>query len=357
MPATVASFKIDFYQFLAADGRLIGDDVPDLATDFDELISMYRTMVLTRTFDKKAIALQRTGKLGTYASCLGHEAAHIAMGSAMRPEDCFAPMYREYGAQFCRGVTMSEVLLYWGGDERGNDFSVPRHDFAWCVPIATQCLHAAGAALAYKLRGEKRVAVTLVGDGGSSKGDFLEAINAASAFNLPMVLVIMNNQWAISVPRSKQNTAKTLAQKGVAGGLPSIQVDGNDVIASRWAMQNAIEQAREGHGPTVIEMITYRLSDHTTADDASRYRPDAEVEAAWKHEPLKRLRIYLREQGVWDDNKEMALLEDVAKQVEEAVAEYQSAGTPEIETMFDYMFENMPPSLEAQRDAAVKESA
>jgi pyruvate dehydrogenase E1 component alpha subunit len=146
MPATVASFKIDYYQFLAPDGRLISDEVPELARDFDELTRLYRIMVATRVFDKKAVALQRTGKLGTYASCLGHEAAHVAMGSAMREEDCFAPMYREYGAQFCRGVKMSEVLLYWGGDERGNDFAGPKHDFAWSVPIATQCLHAAGAA-------------------------------------------------------------------------------------------------------------------------------------------------------------------------------------------------------------------
>ncbi len=356
MPATVASFKIDFYQYLAADGRLVGDDVPPLARDFDELERLYRIMVATRAFDKKAVALQRTGKLGTYASCLGHEAAHVAIGSAMREEDCFAPMYREYGAQFCRGVKMSEVLLYWGGDERGNDFSGPAHDFAWCVPIATQCLHAAGAALAYKLRGEPRVAVSVVGDGGSSKGDFLEAINAASAFSLPLVLVIVNNQWAISVPRRKQNTAKTLAQKGIAGGLPSVQVDGNDVIACRWAMEEAIEQAREGQGPTVIEMITYRLSDHTTADDASRYRSSDEVEAAWQQEPIKRLREYLRTEGGWTDEKELELLDDVAAQVEKAVADYQSAGTPPISSMFDYMFANLPAELEAQREAAMREA-
>ena len=139
MPATIASFKIDYHQFLAPDGRLISDqDLPALATDFDQLLALYRVMVNTRTFDKKAIALQRTGKLGTYASCLGHEATHVAIGSAMKEEDCFAPMYREYGAQFCRGVRMSEVLLYWGGDERGSDFSGPPHDIGWCVPIATQ---------------------------------------------------------------------------------------------------------------------------------------------------------------------------------------------------------------------------
>ena len=356
MPATVASFKIDYYQFLSPDGRLISDDVPPLATDFEELVRLYRLMVATRVFDKKAVALQRTGKLGTYASSLGHEASHVAIGSAMREEDCLAPMYREYGAQFCRGVRMSEVLLYWGGDERGNDFSGPAHDFAWCVPIATQCLHAAGAALAYKLRGEQRVAVSIVGDGGSSKGDFLEAINAASAYNLPMVLVIVNNQWAISVPRSKQNTAKTLAQKGIGGGLPSIQVDGNDVIASRWAMENAIEQARAGNGPTVIELITYRLSDHTTADDATRYRDDAEVEAAWKREPITRLRTYLEAQGAWSEEQEQALLEEVAQQVADEVEAYQAVGKPTMESMFDYMYGDMPADLAAQRDRAIEEA-
>ncbi len=355
MPATVASFKIDFYQFLSPDGRLISDDVPPLATDWDELRSLYRLMVTTRVFDKKAIALQRTGKMGTYASCLGHEAAHISMGSAMRPEDCYAPSYREYGAQFCRGVKMSEVLLYWGGDERGSDFSGPRHDFAWSVPIATQCMHAAGAALAFKLRGEQRVAVSQVGDGGSSKGDFLEAINAASAFQLPLVLVIINNQWAISVPRSKQNSAKTLAQKGIAGGLPSIQVDGNDIIACRWAMENAIEQAREGGGPTIIEMITYRLTDHTTADDARRYRDEEEVKNAWQMEPIKRLRTYLKDQGVWDDKKELELLEQAGQEVAAAVEEYLATDDQGIESMFDYMFENMPAELAAQRARALEE--
>lgn len=355
MPATVASFKIDFYQFLSADGRLVGDDVPPIARDFEELRKLYRLMVHTRTFDKKAIALQRTGKLGTYASCLGHEAVHLAIGSAMREEDCFAPMYREYGAQFVRGVKMSDVLNYWGGDERGSDFSGPKHDFAWCVPIATQCLHAAGAALAYKLRGEPRVAVSVVGDGGSSKGDFLEAINAASAFDLPLVLVIVNNQWAISVPRSKQNHAKTLAQKGLGAGLPSLQADGNDIIAARWVMEEAIEQARSGGGATVVEMITYRLSDHTTADDATRYRDSDEVDAAWKQEPIMRLRNYLVAEGEWDDERETALEAEAVEAVNAAVEEYLNLGKPPIESMFDYMYAELPHDLAAQRARALEE--
>jgi pyruvate dehydrogenase E1 component alpha subunit len=356
MPATIASFKIDYHQFLSPDGRLISEeDAPAMARDFDQLLDLYRIMVQTRAFDKKAIALQRTGKLGTYASCLGHEAAHVAIGSAMREEDCFAPMYREYGAQFCRGVRMSEVLLYWGGDERGNDFSGPPHDFAWCVPIATQCLHAAGAAMAFKLRGERRAAVTVVGDGGSSKGDAMEAMNAASAFDLPLVIVIMNNQWAISVPRSKQNHAKTLAQKGIAAGLPAVQVDGNDLIACRWAMEQALERARAGKGATVIEMITYRLSDHTTADDATRYRDQEEVEEAWKLEPIGRLRRYLIDQGAWSDEQEQALILEAATLVESEVADYLATGKPSIESMFDYMYAELPHDLARQRKRALEE--
>ena len=355
MSSTVASFKIDYFQFLDESGQLVGEQQPPIAHDLNKLTELYRLMVLCRTFDKKAVALQRTGKLGTYASLLGHEAAQVAIGAAMRDEDCFAPMYRDYATQIYRGVKMSEILAYWGGDERGNDFSGPRHDFAWCVPIATQCLHAAGAALAYKLRKEPRCAVTVVGDGGSSKGDFLEAINAASAYTLPMVLIIMNNQWAISVPREKQNTAATLAQKGVAGGLPSIQVDGNDIIACHWAMDKALQRARNGLGASVIEIVTYRLSDHTTADDARRYRDNEEVEAAWGREPIKRLRTYLTDKNVWDDDKESALEDDCTEKVNQAVEEYLAYGYPGIDSMFDHMYAELPHDLAAQKAQALAE--
>jgi len=346
-------FSIEYRQYLRPDGTL-SDASPELATRLDELTRLYQLMSLTRTFDAKAIALQRTGKLGTYASCLGHEAAHIGMGSAMRPEDCFAPMYREYGAQFARGVKMSEVLLYWGGDERGNDFSVPRHDFAWCVPIATQCLHAAGAALAFKLRKEPRVAVCVVGDGGTSKADFNSAVNAAGAWQLPMVLVIVNNQWAISVPRKAQTGAETLAQKGIAGGIRSLQVDGNDIIAMRAAMDEALARARADRGPTLIEAITYRLSDHTTADDARRYRDQAEVDDAWTREPLKRLRVFLEARGVWDQAREDLWKITCAKKVDDAVAEYLAQPKPELGDMFDYLYAEMPVELKRQREHALR---
>jgi pyruvate dehydrogenase E1 component alpha subunit len=271
----------------------------------------------------------------------------------MQEDDVFAPMYREYGAQFFRGVKPREVLLYWGGDERGNDFSGPAHDFAWAVPIATQCLHAAGSALAFKIRKEPRVAVTVVGDGGSSKGDFYGAINVTGAMQLPMVAVIVNNQWAISVPRKMQTGATTLAQKGIAAGLECVQADGNDLIAMRAALDHAIKRARHGHGGTVIEAVTYRLSDHTTADDARRYRPDAEVKAAWDREPLKRLKAYLMSLNAWTEKEEEAWKADCAARVDAEVNAYLETKAQPVEAMFDYTYAEVPADLAAQRSFAI----
>lgn len=276
---TIADFEVQYSQFLDPEGKPSAD-IPALATDTEKLLDMYRLMTVTRVFDTKAINLQRTGKLGTYASCLGHEAAHVGIAAAMRPDDVLAPSYREYGAMLCRGVTMTEILLYWGGDERGSDYAGPRNDFPMCVPIATQCLHAAGAAMAFQLRGEDRCAVSINGDGGTSEGAFYEAMNIAGARKLPVVFMVVNNKWAISLPIEMQTASKTLAQKAVAAGIPGIQVDGNDIIAVRHWVERALERARNGEGACLIEAVTYRLSDHTTADDSSRYRKQEEVEAA-----------------------------------------------------------------------------
>ena len=187
------------------------------------------------------------------------------------------PYAREQGAQLLRGVTLTELFLYWGGDERGSDFGRPREDFPICVPVASHAPHAVGVALAFQLRNERRVAVCVSGDGGTSKGDFYEALNVAGAWRLPAVFVVTNNQWAISLPRSAQSAATTLAQKAIAAGFAGEQVDGNDVIAMRDAVHRALSHARDGAGPHLIEAITYRLSDHTTADNASRYRDDESV--------------------------------------------------------------------------------
>jgi len=349
----VATFEIEYLQYLDAEGQLVRDDLPDAAKDLKELVDLYKRMVFVRVFDGKAIALQRTGKLGTYASCLGMEAAHVAIGSAMAEDDVLAPMYREYGAQFYRGVKPREVLLYWGGDERGNDFSGPAHDFAWSVPIATQALHAAGAALAFKIRKEPRVAVSVVGDGGTSKSDFYGAINVAGAMTLPLVVVIVNNQYAISIPRKAQTGAKTLAQKGIAAGIESIQVDGNDLIAMRAALDHALKRARHGHGASLIEAVTYRLSDHTTADDARRYRSEAEVKDAWTREPLKRLKAWLIAQKAWSEKDEEAWKTECAAQVDAEVNAYLETRAQPVEAMFDYTYAELPLDLERQRADAI----
>ncbi len=293
---------------------------------------MYRLMTLVRAFDTKAVNLQRTGKLGTYASCLGHEATHVGAGAALRADDVLVPVYREYGAQFWRGVAMSDVLLYWGGDERGNKFEKATHDFAWCVPIASQTLHAAGAAMAFKVRKEPRCALTFIGDGGTSEGAFYEALNLAGARQLPLVMIIVNNQWAISLPISEQTATATLAQKAIAAGIPGMQVDGNDVLAVRDLVAQSLAKARSGGGPTVIEAITYRLSDHTTADDASRYREASEVKDAWKIEPLLRLRKYLIDTGAWSEAQEATLKEECGRQVDAAVEVYLNMPKPAVES-------------------------
>jgi 2-oxoisovalerate dehydrogenase E1 component alpha subunit len=345
-----ATFEIEYLQYLGSDGRFVAEPPKDIA-DPGRILELFKQMLFVRTFDSKSIALQRTGKLGTYASCLGHEAAHVGIGSAMRREDSLAVSYREYGAQLYRGVKPREVYTYWGGDERGNDFSdAPAHDFAWCVPIGTQCLHAAGSALAFKIRNEPRVAVCTIGDGGSSKGDFYGAINVAGAQNLPLVAVIVNNQWAISVPRRIQTGSGTLAQKGIAAGLHCIQVDGNDIIAVRKAMEDALERARSGQGGSVIEAVTYRLGDHTTADDARRYRGEQEVKDAWQRDPVPRLRKWLEAKGKWDDAKEEAWKAECDDWMDNEVNAYLESKVQPATAMFDYLYAELPADLEKQRE-------
>jgi 2-oxoisovalerate dehydrogenase E1 component alpha subunit len=348
---TVAEFAIAYEQLLDAEGRPTGP-LPAFADDAQGMVKMYRMMTLSRLFDAKAINLQRTGKLGTYAPCTGHEATHVAVGAAMRPEDVLFPVYREYGTQIWRGVTLTEIFTYWAGDETGTNFAGPREDFPWCVPIASQAPHAAGAAMAFHIRKQPRVAVAYIGDGGTSQGAFYEALNLAGAHKLPVVFVIVNNGWAISVPAKDQTGAETFAQKGIAGGVPGVQVDGNDVIGVRAIMEAALTRARSGGGPTVIEALTYRLSDHTTADDATRYRPAGELAAAWKIEPLIRTRAFLESRGLWDDKQEAALRAECAAQIDVAVTQYQSRPAARVDTMFEHLFANPPAALTEQRELA-----
>lgn len=326
-------------RFLDAEGRVL-EPLPPLVRDSRALLSLYRLMVQIRAFDHKAIALQRTGQIGTYASCLGQEAVGAGIGTVMRREDVLLPTYRQYAAQLQRGVTMTELLAYWGGDERGMAFfqgGAPAHDLPMCVPIASHVPHAVGVAYALRLRREPRVAVCVMGDGATSKGDFYEAINAAGIWQLPAVFIVENNGWAISVPVSRQTRAETLAQKAIAAGIPGMQVDGNDVIAVCHVVGAAIECARGGGGPTLIEALTYRLGDHTTADDSSRYRDAAEVEVWRRNDPIVRLRSYLRVNGWWTDEAEAALDAECAAAVEQAVQAYLDMPPQAPQSMFEHL--------------------
>ena len=345
----VANFEIHYSQVLNPQGELVAP-LPYFACDTDELIALYKNMVLTRTFDTKAIALQRTGKMGTYASSLGQEAIAAAIGHAMKPEDVLLPCYREYGAMLQRGVEMSEIYLYWGGDERGMSYKNQSQDFPIAVPIASQIPHAVGVATAMKLRKEPRVAVVVIGDGATSKGDFYEGINLAGIWDLPVVFITTNNQWAISLPRDAQTGAETIAQKAIAAGIPGEQVDGNDVIAMRHRISKAIEQARQGGGATVIEPLTYRMSDHTTADDATRYRDKEEVEKHKHLDPIERMRKYLESIKVWDEDDENTLKAECSEQVEAAVKTYLDTPPQPPESMFDYLYEELPRAYQSQRD-------
>jgi pyruvate dehydrogenase E1 component alpha subunit len=344
---TVARFEIHRTRCIDAEGRAVAS-LPAFARDPAELTRLYRAMLLTRAFDAKAVTLQRTGRLGTYASSLGQEAVAIGVASAMRATDVLVPSFREHGAQLWRGVRLVELFLLWGGDERGHDYAIPREDFPISIPVASHAPHAAGAALAFKLRGEERAAVCVVGDGATSKGDFYEALNVAGAWRLPVVFVIANNQWAISVPRAAQTAAETLAQKAIAAGIAGEQVDGNDVVAVRLVLERALERARLGT-PGVVECMTYRLGDHTTSDDATRYRDDESLRRAWATEPVGRLRRYLTSIGRWSDADEAAARAEYNDEVEAAAAEYLATPPQPLSSMFDHTYAHLPADLEAQR--------
>lgn len=340
------SFSITYTRFLDAKGKPT-QNLPPFAKK-NTLLSLYKAMLLTRLFDGKSVTLQRTGKLNTYASTLGQEAISVGIGASMRKEDILCPFYRDYGAQLMRGVKMQEILSYWKGNEWGNHFSECPNDFPICVPIATQLLHATGVATAFKLRKQARVVVTTCGDGATSEGDFYEALNIAGAWQLPVVFVINNNQWAISTARKAQSHAKTLAQKAIAAGIYGEQVDGNDVIAVKFIVEKAAEKARVGKGPSVIEALSYRLSDHTTADDAKRYRASAELQQAYKEEPLLRLYTYLFNQDYWTEKENKKFIQECNLTIENAVDKYLALPKPVISDSFNYHFAQLPADLNEQ---------
>jgi pyruvate dehydrogenase E1 component alpha subunit len=340
-------------EILDTEGRVDDDLMPGL--DPSEVRGLYRDMVLMRTFDGKALNLQRQGRMGTWPPIKGQEAVQAGVALAMAEKDWLIPAFREHGIMVLRGVPLHLVYAYWAGDERGSCYPEGVRCFPVAVPVGSQWQHGTGVGLSLKLRGEDAVAVTFGGDGSTSEGDFHEAVNCAGVFDAKTVFVIQNNQWAISVPLHKQTAAETLAQKAHAYGVPGIQVDGNDVFAVYVAAHEAIERARSGGGPSLIEAVTYRLGDHTTADDATRYRADDELKMWEGRDPILRLRRYLEQHGLWDDDQEAVLLEEAQAWVEAQVAALEGMTPQEPEAIFKFMYGEMPPHLVEQMAALAEE--
>jgi len=338
--------KVEWLQILGPDGKVDADLEPDIP-DAD-LRKLYSTMLKTRRLDERCLRLQRQGRIGTYGPVKGQEATPLGFAYAMRKEDWLVPSYRELAAYLWRGWTMGQYIVWWGGHEYGAAVPEGTNDLPICVPIASQCQYAMGIAWGCKLRNDNSVCVCFIGDGGTSQGDFHEALNFASVYQVPLVTVIQNNQWAISIPRARQTHSPTLAQKAIAYGMNALQIDGNDILAVVTAAREAIERARNGGGPMLIEAITYRLLMHTTADDPRRYRSEEEVRQWEARDPLPRFRTYLRNKGLLDDKIEQVMEEQIKKEIDEAVAFYEAFRFDRYE-FFDHMYETPTPELERQR--------
>lgn len=350
MPTRIAyEGKVEYLQILDENGVLDERLAKGTLSD-DDVLELYRYMMKCRAVDETAFKLQRAKRMGTYPQNKGQEAAAIGSGfAAKRGVDWLVPCYRENAALWMHGLPMHSVFMYWMGDERGSKIPEGVCTLPLCVPIGTQMLHATGMAWAFKMRKEPRVAITYFGDGATSEGDFHEAMNFASAFQVPCVFFCQNNQWAISVPREQQMNSATVAQKALAYDMPTIQVDGNDLFAVYKASRDAIERARSGGGPAFIEAVTYRLADHTTADDARRYRDSEEVDAWNARDPVIRLRKYLTTKGLWDDDKQKEMEEVGRQTATEVVRAAEGVEAPTTSDMFDHMYAAIPAELELQK--------
>jgi pyruvate dehydrogenase E1 component alpha subunit len=333
-------------EILDPSGRARPDLEPVIAPD--ELRRIYALMTLTRAADQKALKLQRQGRMGTFASSLGHEACQIGTSFPLRAGDWHFPYFRDLGSYLARGYPLALFYHYWMGNEAGLKAPEGINVFPFAIPVASQIVHAAGAGIAARLLKKDLAILCTFGDGATSEGDFHEGLNFAGINAAPVVFVCYNNQWAISTPRSRQTAAATIAQKAVAYGFPGIAVDGNDVLAVAAAVIEALDRARAGGGPTLVEAQTYRMGHHTTSDDATKYRDPAEVADWEKRDPIARFRTYLEKKGLWDEDAERAVSENAAALVEAAVAEAEAMPPASPEDIFAYTYAEMPPALAEQ---------
>src|SRR5262245_14159314 len=347
MPRTVLEpqFAIEQLSILDSDGNLDSTLEPDIAPD--ELKHLYRAMLLGRRLDERMLRLQRQGRIGTFAPIKGQEASQIGAVSTLTRRDWMVPSFRETAAMLWRGWPIEKLLLFFAGYLEGGQPAPDQHDLPIAIPVATQVPHAVGLAYAAQYRGDEIVVMAFCGDGATSEGDFHEACNFAGVWHLPLVFVVQNNQWAISVPLKKQTHSRTIAQKALAYGFPGIQVDGNDVLAVHAASREAVARARAGQGPTLIECVTYRLGVHTTADDPTKYRSEEEVKAWERKDPLTRFSAYLEKKNLLEPGLEQQIDEEIARGVEA----FEAAPPPDPLTMFDHVYAEPPPGLAEARAA------
>jgi pyruvate dehydrogenase E1 component alpha subunit len=350
MPITsVFQTTIDHVSILDASGSFDARLGQGLIPEAD-LVRLYEHMLTCRALDEVAFKLQRSGRMGTYPENRGQEAASLGAAYALRKDDWLVPCYRENAGLFWRGLPMEFVLLHWMGDERGNEIPPDLFITPIAIPIGTQMLHAAGLAWAAKYRKEDRIACTFFGDGATSEGDFHEAANFAANLDLPCIFFCQNNGWAISVPSKVQCSAPTVAQRGLAYGMHCVQCDGNDLFAVTKVVRDAAERARAERRPTFIEAVTYRLGDHTTADDARRYRDSAEVEQ-WKvKDPLTRLRKHLVGLKLWDDGQEARAAAQAKEHVAAVVKRAEEIAPPDKADIFNFMYAELCDEMPAQRE-------
>jgi pyruvate dehydrogenase E1 component alpha subunit len=344
--------SINRLEIMDETGKVDDALMPKLDEKF--ITKMYKTMVLTREFDNKAFALQRQGRLGTYAQILGQEASDIASSMAMEKDDWLIPTFRNVGSIIAHGGDPVKILEYWGGSEQGHNNLEKLNITPISIPIGSQALHGMGIAWGMKYKKKKTASLVHFGDGATSTGDVQVAMNFAGSFNVPCVFYCENNQFAISVPRSLQTKSTSIAQKALAYGIEGLQVDGNDVFAVYKGTKDALDRGKKGNGPTLLEAFTYRMGHHTTADDATRYRPQEELDRWKKKDPISRLGKYMKAQGFWKDSDIIQTQQWAEKEVMEIVTKYEAIPKPDPQDIFDYVYAEPTAPLLEQKEMLKK---
>jgi len=352
-----ATEKIQYISVLDEHGKLDKKLEPEITAK--TLVKLYRAMLLGRRFDERMLDLQRQGRIGTFPPGKGQEASQIGTVALLKKNDWLVPSFRETPTEIWRGRSMESILLYYNGFNEGTVLDPDQRDLPMSIPVASQLLHAVGLGMAAKYRGTKDIAMSFFGDGATSEGDFHEALNCAAVFQAPVVFICQNNQWAISLPLTRQTRSKTIVQKVAAYGMPGIQVDGNDILAVYRATEEAVKRARSGGGPTLIECVTYRIMMHTTADDPSRYRSGEEVEKWKEKDPLPRFANYLQQKGILHKDDFSTLNKGVMEEIQDAVdqAERQMKTLGQPLDMFDHLYAELPAYTQSQKEFLAEEIA